>query len=319
MVLQGSPDWQRYLFYAATLFLLWEVWRGWRLGLVRGLLRLAALFFAWMGGSAAAGATGTMASFFSKVPPLFAPVVAGLCVGLGIYIGVSLLAGLLFKTTQNHSGVIRWGFGLGGAVCGIFYGLIVLAASITLIRGLGALGELRLAQAHLEGRSPSTEQKALLLIKLRKSLELGVTGQRLQGVDPLPTSFYDNMVKISIVMGNPQSMDRFVRYPGVEKLLCNPHMAALVRDPAFEKAAESRNFLPLIRNKNVQAVANDPQVVVLFKEINLGEALDFALSRQGNPGNIQAKASASPRSPRAQPHAKNFTSKPSVTPSSPTN
>jgi hypothetical protein len=319
MVLQGSPDWQRYLFYAATLFLLWEVWRGWRLGLVRGLLRLAALFFAWMGGSAAAGATGTMASFFSKVPPLFAPVVAGLCVGLGIYIGVSLLAGLLFKTTQNHSGVIRWGFGLGGAVCGIFYGLIVLSASITLIRGLGALGELRLAQAHLEGRSPSTEQKALLLIKLRKSLELGVTGQRLQGVDPLPTSFYDNMVKISIVMGNPQSMDRFVRYPGVEKLLCNPHMAALVRDPAFEKAAESRNFLPLIRNKNVQAVANDPQVVVLFKEINLGEALDFALSRQGNPGNIQVKASASPRSPRAQPHAKNFTSKPSVTPSSPTN
>jgi len=319
MVLQGSPDWQRYLFYAATLFLLWEVWRGWRLGLVRGLLRLAALFFAWMGGSAAAGATGTMASFFSKVPPLFAPVVAGLCVGLGIYIGVSLLAGLLFKTTQNHSGVIRWGFGLGGAVCGIFYGLIVLSASITLIRGLGALGELRLAQAHLEGRSPSTEQKALLLIKLRKSLELGVTGQRLQGVDPLPTSFYDNMVKISIVMGNPQSMDRFVRYPGVEKLLCNPHMAALVRDPAFEKAAESRNFLPLIRNKNVQAVANDPQVVVLFKEINLGEALDFALSRQGNPGNIRAKASASPRSPRAQPHAKNFTSKPSVTPSSPTN
>ena len=319
MLLQGSPEWQRYLFYAATLFLLWEIWRGWRLGLVRGLLRLAALFFAWAGGSAAAGATGTCASFLSKVPPLFAPVVAGFCVGLGIYVGVSLLAGLLFKTTQNHRGVLRWGFGLGGAVCGIVYGLILLSASITLIRGLGALGELRLAQAQQEGRSPATEQKTLFLIKLRKSLELGVTGQRLQGVDPLPTSFYDNMVKISVVMGNPQSLERFLQYPGVQKLLSNPRMVALAQDPAFAKAAESRNFLPLFRNKNVQAVANDPQVIAEFKEINLGEALDFALGRQGKPLNIQAKASASPRSPRAQPHAKNFSSKPSVTPNSTTN
>jgi len=44
MLLDGDPQWQRYLFYAATAFLIWEIWRGWRLGAIRGLLRLAALF-----------------------------------------------------------------------------------------------------------------------------------------------------------------------------------------------------------------------------------------------------------------------------------
>ena len=44
MLLDGSPEWQRYIFIAATLFLIWEIWRGWKYGAVRGLLRLAALF-----------------------------------------------------------------------------------------------------------------------------------------------------------------------------------------------------------------------------------------------------------------------------------
>jgi len=40
MLLNGSPEWQRYIFIAATVFLIWEIWRGWKLGAVRGLLRL---------------------------------------------------------------------------------------------------------------------------------------------------------------------------------------------------------------------------------------------------------------------------------------
>ena len=75
MLLDGDPQWQRWLFYAATAFLIWEIWRGWRLGAVRGLLRLAALFCAWIAGTTTAGATGTVVAFFSKVPPLFAPAV----------------------------------------------------------------------------------------------------------------------------------------------------------------------------------------------------------------------------------------------------
>ena len=314
MIVEGSAQWQQYIFIAAGLFLLWEVWRGWRLGAVRGLLRLAALFCAWIGGSAAAGATGTVVAFFSKVPPLIAPGVAGLTVGIGIYVGISFLSGLLFKKTEHHSGVIRLGFGLGGAVCGIIYGMLFLWAGITLIRGMGALGELRVVQARNEGRPVASEKSALFLIKLKESLELGVTGKSLKSADPLPTAFYDDIVKISMVAGNQQAIERFVQYPGTLQILANPKVAAIIQDPALEKAAESRNILPLLQNKHVQAAANDPQLLAELKAFDLTGALNYALQSESVIPPGKHRHPASPNSPRTKPHATNTFSPSSTTP-----
>ena len=321
MILEGSAQWQQYIFIAASLFLLWEVCRGWRLGAVRGLLRLAALFCAWIGGSTAAGATGTVVAFFSKVPPLIEPGVAGLTVGIGIYVGISFVAGLLFKKTDDHTGVIRLGFGLGGAVCGLIFGLLFLWAGITLIRGMGALGELRVVQARNEGRSLATEKTALFLIKLKESLEIGVTGQTLKKADPLPTAFYDDIVKISMVAGSQQAMERFVQYPGTLKIIANPHITALIQDPALEKAAEKKNILPLLQNKHVQAAANDPLLLAQLKEFDLTGALNYALEppapvRHSKPSPPIKKAPPgdSPNSPHAKPHATNASSQSIKTP-----
>ncbi|MCX6959248.1 MAG: CvpA family protein [Verrucomicrobia bacterium] len=318
MLLDGSPEWQRYIFIAATIFLIWEVWRGWRLGAVRGLLRLAALFCAWIGGSTAAGATGTIVAFFSKVPPLIAPGVAGLTVGIGIYIGISLLAGLLFKKTEHHKGVVRWGFGLGGAVCGFIFGLLFLWAGITLIRGLGACGELRIMQARNEGRSAGTEKAALFLIKLKESLELGTTGKSLKRADPLPTAFYDNIVKISMVAGDQQALERFCQYPETLKIIANPKVAAIIQDPALEKAAEKKNILPLLQNKNVQAAANDPHLLEQLKAFDLTAALDFALTPEVKPANGSSSAASSQRSPRKPARAKSISTTPPAKASSKT-
>ena len=321
MILEGSSQWQQYIFIVAALFMLWELWRGWRLGAVRGLLRLAALFCAWIGGSTAAGATGTVVAFFSKVPPLIAPAVAGLTVGIGIYIGISIVAGLLFKKTGDHAGVIRLGFGLGGAVCGLIFGLLFLWAGITLIRGMGALGELRVVQARNEGRSLATEKTALFLIKLKESLEIGVTGQTLKKADPLPTAFYDNIVKISMVAGSQQAIERFVQYPGTLKIISNPHITALIQDPALEKAAEKKNILPLLQNKHVQAAANDRQLLDQLKEFDLTGALNYALEppapiRHSQPIQPIKKAhpADSPNSPHAKPHVTNTSSQSITTP-----
>ena len=317
MIVEGSAQWQQYIFIAAILFLLWEIWCGWRLGAVRGLLRLAALFCAWIGGSTAAGATGTVVAFFSKVPPLIEPAVAGLTVGIGIYIGISFVAGLLFKKTDDHTGVIRLGFGLGGAACGVIYGLLFLWAGITLIRGMGALGELRVVQARNEGRTLSTENSALFLIKLKESLELGVTGKNLKKADPLPTAFYDNIVKISMVAGSQDAIERFVQYPGTLKIIANPHIAALIQDPALEKAAEKKNILPLLQNKHVLAAANDPQLLSQLKEFDLTGALNYALETPTPPRYATGPKVATPASPnshRAKPHATNTPSQVITTP-----
>ena len=305
MLLDGDPQWQRYLFYAATAFLIWEVWRGWRLGAVRGLLRLAALFCAWIAGTTTAGATGTVLAFFSKIPPLLAPAVAGLTVAIGVYIGISLISGLLFKTTLDHSGVVRWGFGLVGAVCGVLYGLLILWAGITMIRGLGALGEFRLVQARLEGKTDSQERAALFLMKLKASLELGATGQTLRKADPLPTSFYDNIVKISMVAGNQMALERFCQYPPTLKIIASPHIAALLQDPDLEKAANSRNILPLIHNKHVQAALNDPQLVAEFKKFPLTAALNYALEPVAPPRHVPPPGNSPRNSPRAAAQGRN--------------
>ena len=311
MLLDGSPEWQRYIFIAATLFLIWEIWRGWKYGAVRSLLRLAALFCAWIGGTTAAGATGTVIGFVTKEPPLLAPAIVGVSVAVGIYIILSLLAGLLFKTTEHHAGVIRWGFGVGGAFCGLVYGLLLLWGGITMIRGLGALGELRVVQARNEGRSLESEKKALFLIKLKESLELGATGKTLKNADPLPTSFYDNIVKVSMVAGNQQALERFCQYPETLKIIANPHVAALLQDPQLEKAAQSRNIIPLIHNKHVQAAMNDPKLMAQFQAFDLTAALDYALEPEAPLRKIVVPASQ--RSPRTPGRGK--TASPAPTPS----
>jgi hypothetical protein len=311
MLLDGSPEWQRYIFIAATLFLIWEIWRGWKYGAVRSLLRLAALFCAWIGGTTAAGATGTVIGFVTKEPPLLAPAIVGVSVAVGIYIILSLLAGLLFKTTEHHAGVIRWGFGVGGAFCGLVYGLLLLWGGITMIRGLGALGELRVVQARNEGRSLESEKKALFLIKLKESLELGATGKTLKNADPLPTSFYDNIVKVSMVAGNQQALERFCQYPETMKIIANPHVAALLQDPQLEKAAQLRNIFPLIHNKHVQAAMNDPKLMAQFHAFDLTAALDYALEPEAPLRKIVVPASQ--RSPRTPGRGK--TASPAPTPS----
>ncbi len=277
MIIEGSQQWQNAIFGVAAFFLLYNVWRGWRLGVVCGVLRLAALFCAWIGGSGAAGVTATVMTFFTRQPPLLAPAIAGLGVGLAIYLVISLISRLLFKTTGEHEGMVRFGFGFCGAIFGVIYGLLFLWAGITLIRGMGACGELRVVQARNENRPLETEKAALALIKLKASLELGVTGRALKQADPLPTSFYDNIVKLSMIGGDQQALERFFQYPQTLEVLKNAKIAAILRDPALARASQSRNILPLLRNKNLQAAATDPKVLAQLRAFDLTAALNFAL------------------------------------------
>lgn len=181
-----------------------------------------------------------------------------------------------------------------------------------MIRGLGACGELRLVNAGLTGRSDQSERTALFFLKLKNSLELGATGKTLKDADPLPTAFYDNIVKVSMVAGDQRSLERFIEYPETLRLLSNPHVTALLQDPAFEKASQSRNILPLLRNKHVQAAMEDPQFIASLRAFNLTAALDYALEPQAPPRAPQAPPSR--RSPRADAHARTNPSKPSAKP-----
>jgi len=278
----GSVQLQNLLFGAAAVLLLYELWRGWQFGLVRGIFRLLALFCAWLGGSAAAGATETVLTLFAKVPPLLAPAVAALVVGLGIYTVISFLAGLLFKRTEHHHGLVRFFFGLGGTVCGLLYGFAIVCGAIMLIRGLGAYGEFRIAQARAaaksERRLPLRDPVALLLMKLKASLELGSAGQTLKDFDPLPTAFYNDIINFSKLYSNEQAMQRFVQYPETQQLLTNPKVESLLKDPALAAVSQTHDYLPLLQDKQLRMLLEDPDFMNELRRFDFTAALDYALT-----------------------------------------
>ncbi len=315
MIREGSAQWQHYIIIAASIFLLYQSWQGWRLGVVRGLLRFVALFCAWIGGSMVAGATGTCIAFFSKVPPLIAPAVAGLSVGLGVYLGISFLSGLLFKKTEHHSGVVRIAFGLGGVVCGVIFGLLLLWSGITLIRGLGTVAEVRLILARSQGIPVTAEKTTRFFIKLKASLELGVTGSSLKQADFLPTVFYDNIVKVSMVLGDPHALERFIQYPQTQKLLNNPKVAAILQDSAWDKGLESHNILPLLQNPHFQEVAHDRELLAELKAFNLTGALNYALQAEVHLPPEKSRRTTSPNSPPGSARGRTIPTKPLPTPS----
>ena len=120
-----------------------------------------------------------------------------------------------------------------------------------------------------------------------------------------------------MVAGSQDAIERFVQYPGTLKIIANPHIAALIQDPALEKAAEKKNILPLLQNKHVQAAANDPQLLAQLKAFDLTGALNYALEPPIPPrstASSKVTAPASPNSHRAKPHATNTSSQFITTP-----
>jgi hypothetical protein len=278
MILEGSRQWQSYIFLGAALYLLYQIWSGWRLGVVRGLMRFAVLICAWSGAKAAAGATGTLHPYFSQLPPLLVPGAAALSAGFTIFVILSILSALLFKRTKHHEGITHIIFGLGGAFCGAVFGLILLWGSISLIRGLGALGELRIAQTMRMGQAPSTEKTALFLMRLKSSLEIGTWGKLLCEADPIPSRYYENSRKGAMILENQQAFERFFHYPGILKITYNPKVTALLQEPVLSKALQKGEVIPLLHDRLFQEITNDPKMQILFKNFDLTAAFNFALA-----------------------------------------
>ncbi len=96
----------------AALLVALKAWHGWRIGAVRQAAALVALV--------AAAVVAVVAA-----PHVRAPFGA-LLLGLGVYLALTILAAIVFKKTGQQSvGVIRFGYGFGGAALGAFAGLLL--------------------------------------------------------------------------------------------------------------------------------------------------------------------------------------------------
>ncbi len=279
-MIKPSAEWQHWIFIAALAWLLFEMWRGWRLGMIRGMVKIFLLIASWIGASAAAAATSAALAIFFHTPSTAIPTVIAALVGLTIYFLGTLVAGLLLKRTEHHHGLLQTIFGIGGACCGLLFGLFFLWGGISLVRSLGLFGEMRLMEAQRRGCPVKDEGFACNLVRLERSLEMGPVGQFLISTDPLSPAFYENTRKSMKVMQDPEAFQRFLHSPNVERLLLDQRLRRVLSNQELQDEIKIGNIPAFFHDPDVQVLLHDPQLMKELKQFDLTQALDYALKKK---------------------------------------
>ena len=269
----ASPFWQNAILYAAALFLLWEVFAGWRRGLVRSALHFGAFVVSGLLGLVVGQGVAMVVGLVFPGAAFLVGLIAGAIVAFLLLGACLFVSAFLFKrTSQQPSGPARWIFGIGGALFGLLTGLLLLWGGISLVRTSGAI-----AQAD----KSRTESSAL--VTLKNSLEQGPLGGVVESVDILPAEAYARIVRVGELSKNPDAMVRFLDDPGVQEILAHPRMQAVLNDPQVVQAAETQNYLVLLQSRTILEAATDPSLQKLVMSLDLQKALDHALPPAQNP------------------------------------
>lgn len=270
------------LFLLAAIFVAWQTYRGWRLGIIRAALRLGALvgsgFVGWYGGLLTAKAVSAALG----IPGWTFGVPVGIFLALAVYVALSLVARLCFKRTgHQESTLIRLVFGVGGALIGFAIGIVFVVAGISGVRALGGMAE---------GRLEAGDRGELIgaLSNLNESVRDSKTGSLLTKADPIPDSTYVLLSKFTRVLADPDAIARMVESPELAPVLENPKILALAGDPSVQTAARDKNVLALMTNPKVLEMARDPELSKEIMGIDLQKALDYALEKPSASQEIQS-------------------------------
>ena len=282
----ASPFWQTALLYGASLFLLWEIYGGWRRGVIRSGLHFGAFVLSGFLGMMVGQAIAAVVAIVMPGVSFFAGLGVGLAVTLIVLAVCLFLSAIVFKRTyQQPPGFVRTLFGLGGAFFGLLTGLFILWGTISLVRASGAL-----AQSSMAGRKPK-DAPALAqgLATLKESLEMGSIGKLVKSVDILPNEAYDHMVRLSKLTADPNAMVRFLDYPGVMKIVAHPRIQAILQDPELVAASQKQDYAALLRNSTLMQAVSDPSLQKLVMSLDLQKALDYAMPPDQSPTTSKSK------------------------------
>jgi uncharacterized membrane protein required for colicin V production len=293
----------------ALVLILFEVLRGWRLGLVRQLARMMAILLAYAAAIFGGKALLPVLRSFFEVPDILISAVAGAILALLVYFIVAMIGAILFKRTAQQKTIpIRWLYGVSGAVLGIFFGAFTIWLVAIAIRALGTIAETQLHTAHETQLQPApvaaTSSSSLLaprpirnpslnpavsspndpvvvesLAKLKNSIELGPLGDVVKSADVVPDSVYETLAKVGQVFADPAKAERFLSYPGAKSLTENPRIVALRDDPEIMRLIQEGRFFELLQNPRIIDAANDPGLAAQVRSFQFQKALDYAVKR----------------------------------------
>lgn len=293
----GSPVWQIAFLSFAVVLLLLEMIRGWRLGILRQLMRgagiIAAYAAAWFGG----GLLVPLLRPILKWPDFIISLLGGAVLAMIVYGVIASLGSILFKrTAQQSSGAVRLAFGVSGALVGLCFGAFFLWLILVGIRSMGSIAEAqvqarppadvsrgpsaRTLNPRLEDPAPlrnlDADSVAAFVARLKNSVELGALGNVIKQTDVTPDSLYQTLHDAGTVAANPESAQRFLSFPGAVELSQHPKIVALRNDPEIADIIAQGRILELLNHPRLREAANDPTLVEQVKKFDLKKALEYA-------------------------------------------
>jgi hypothetical protein len=297
----GSPLWQVVFISFAVILILFEVLRGWRLGLMRQVTRLVALGAAYGAALLGGGLLVPLARSFFKMPDPVLSILCGLVLAFAVYALVIGVGAILFKrTAQQQSGVVRLIYGFAGATVGLFFGLFLVWVTVASVRAIGALAEGQAARPSVTSShrpkdptehalyvrrrflSHSDDGPAALatsLARLKNSLELGPLGSVLKNTDPISPGTYRTLEKAASIVSSPARTQKFLTFPGARELAEHPKVVALRSDPEIRDLIAQGRFVDLLQNQRVIDAVNDPVLAARIKQFDIQRAFDYALEK----------------------------------------
>jgi hypothetical protein len=295
----GSLLWQIVFVSFAVVLVLFEAVRGWRLGLLRQLMRLAGLVGAYAAAFFGGRLLLPIARPLLKMPDLVLSALGGAILAFVVYAVVSSMGAILFKRTgEQDSRTVQLIYGFAGAIVGLFLGIFTLWLIVVSVRAVGAVADAqvrnRSATVHAAPDSTShalevrrrflgdgNEQSAAFaasLARLKNSLELGRLGNAVKQMDPVSQKTYDTLAKVAAVISNPERERRFLSFPGARKLSDHPRIVALRDDPEISEMIAQKRFLDLLRR--IIDAANDPALAERIKKFDFHAALNYAIQQK---------------------------------------
>src|SRR5438067_6550291 len=142
----GTSGWQLIFLSFAIVVILLEVLRGWRLGLMRQLVRVVAVLAAYTCAIYGGRALVPLAHSVFKAPDVLLSILSGALLAVLAYAAITNLGTVLFKRTSQHEvKIVRLVWGSSGAVLGVFFGAFFVWLVFVGVRLIGSVAQ---AQVH---------------------------------------------------------------------------------------------------------------------------------------------------------------------------
>jgi hypothetical protein len=292
----GSTLWQTVFISFAVVLLLFEVVRGYRLGLPRQLMRGAAVIAGYAAAYFGGNLMLPLLRPILKWPDFIVSMIGGALLALVVYGVIASLGSLLFKRTAQHpSGAVRLVYGFSGALTGIVFGLFFLWLILVGIRSVGSIADAQVrAQSRVESNAAplppedkhfpieniDADSLTTFLARLKNSVELGKLGDVVKQTDVTPPSVYQTLRDAGTVCANPESARKFLSFPGAVELSEHPKIVALRNDPEIADLIRQGRLLDLLQNRRVLDAANDPTLVEKVKRFDIKKALEYAAKKE---------------------------------------